>query len=72
MNRILEATYQNGTLMLKEKLSSNLEGKKVKIILIDNEELDTKKQQFFKLASQHSAQLPENYQFNREEIYDKQ
>lgn len=71
MNKILEATYQNGILMLKEKLSSNFEGKKVKIMLIDNDESETKKEMFFKLASQHSGKLPEDYKFDREEIYEK-
>lgn len=47
MNKILEATYQNGILMLKEKLSSNFERKKVKIMLIDNDESETKKEMFF-------------------------
>lgn len=70
MNKIIEATYQDGILMLPEKLSPSLEGKKVKIIVIENEQLPTKKQNFFRLASQHLGNLPENYEFNRLEIYD--
>lgn len=69
MNKILEATYHNGTLLLDNKLSSNLEGKKIKLIIIDNEGLEIKKQNFLKLASQHSAKLPKDYKFNRNEIY---
>ncbi len=69
MSQILEAVYQNGNLILKEKLSSNLEGKSVKLIILENDQTEQKKEQFLKLIDQHHFPLPQNYQFNRDEIY---
>ncbi len=70
MNRILEATCHQGNLMLEEKLPESMEGKKIKIILVEDDNLEKRKANFLKLAAQHSSKLPENYQFNRDEIYE--
>jgi predicted DNA-binding antitoxin AbrB/MazE fold protein len=35
MSRLLEATYQNGSLILDVKLPDSMEGKKVKIVLLE-------------------------------------
>jgi len=71
MSQILEAVYQNGNLILKEKLSSNLEGKSVKLIILENDQTEQKKEQFLKQIDQHHFPLPQNYQFNRDEIYER-
>lgn len=71
MNRILEATCHNGNLMLEEKLPESMEGKKIKIILVEDDSLEKRKAKFLELLDKHSFNLPENYQFNREEIYEK-
>ena len=44
MYKILEATYHQGHLILKDKLSQSLEGKPIKIIVL--EESDSKKENF--------------------------
>lgn len=73
MSMIFKATCQNGQLILEEKLPDSLEGKQVKIMLIDNDdqEIEQKKAEFFKLASRHSFPLPDDYKFNRDELYDE-
>ncbi|WP_107666669.1 hypothetical protein [Cyanothece sp. BG0011] len=68
MYKILEATYHQGNLILKDKLSESLEGKQIKIIILES--CETKKENFLDKVNQHSFKLPQDYQFNREELYD--
>jgi predicted DNA-binding antitoxin AbrB/MazE fold protein len=68
MYKILEATYHQGNLILKDKLSESLEGKQIKIIVL--EASDSQKESFLEKVDQHSFELPQDYQFNREELYD--
>ena len=70
MYKIIEATYHQGNLILKDKLSESLEGKKIKIIIL--EESNSKKEDFLDKVEQHSFKLPQNYQFNREELYEEE
>ena len=46
MSRLLEATYQNGSLILDVKLPDSMEGKKVKIVLLEADEIEHKKENF--------------------------
>ena len=71
MYQILEAFCQNGNLILDEKLSTTMEGKRFKIILLENHQDEQKKEHFLSLANKHSFKLPEDYQFNREEIHER-
>ena len=71
MYKVLQATCQNGHLVLKEKLAPELEGKNLQIILVETDNLEAKKERFFKLADAHSFVLPKDYQFNREELHDR-
>ena len=68
MYQILEAFCQNGNLILDEKLSTTMEGKRFKIILLENHQDEQKKEHFL---NKHSFKLPEDYQFNREEIHER-
>jgi predicted DNA-binding antitoxin AbrB/MazE fold protein len=68
MYKILEATYHQGNLVLKDKLNESLEGKQIKIIILEASE--SKKESFLEKVDQHSFKLPQDYQFNREELYD--
>jgi predicted DNA-binding antitoxin AbrB/MazE fold protein len=70
MYKIAQAVYQNGSLILSEKLSSELEGKSLKVIILDTDEIETKRERFFQLVDKHTFALPEDYQFNRDELYD--
>jgi predicted DNA-binding antitoxin AbrB/MazE fold protein len=67
MCKILEATYHQGNLILKDKLSESLEGKQVKVIVLESS--DSKKDSFLEKVDQHSFNLPQDYQFNREELF---
>ncbi|MFQ4147020.1 antitoxin AF2212-like protein [Chlorogloeopsis sp. ULAP02] len=69
MYKVLQATYENGNLILKEKLSSDMEGKTLKVIIVETDELEAKKERFFNLVDSHSFALPENYHFDREELH---
>ncbi len=79
MSQILQAKCIDGELVLDEKLSADLEGKKLKILIIEAAEFDkessisTEEQinRFLEKAKKYSAQLPENYKFDREELYER-
>ena len=78
MLKIVQATCTNGELVLSEKLSPELEGKTIQIVIleptqstqtIDNGE--SKIHQFLEKVNKYSFRLPQNSQFNREEIYEQ-
>jgi hypothetical protein len=78
MVKIVQATCTNGELVLSEKLSSELEGKTVQIMIFENKESSQTKdsgeikiQQFLERVNNYSFQLPKDYKFNREDIYDR-
>ncbi|MCK5523242.1 MAG: hypothetical protein KAI83_08930 [Thiomargarita sp.] len=67
---VVEATYKKGLLVLEHLLETKKEGKKFKVILIEQDSLEAKR--FFPFFDQHRFTLPEDDQFNREEIYKRQ
>lgn len=78
MVQIIQATCTNGELVLCEKLSPELEGKKVEIMIFDSNDSaetidykDSKIQQFLEQIKEFSCKLPPDYKFNRSEIYDR-
>jgi predicted DNA-binding antitoxin AbrB/MazE fold protein len=80
MNKIIQATYQDGNLVLDEKLDQSLEGRKLTLILVKDfaelqddveQVLEPRKQLFLEQLQQHSFRLPEEYQFNREALYEQ-
>lgn len=78
MLQIIQATYTNGELVLSEKLSSELEGKIIQIMILEPSEStqaidseESKIQQFLERVNNYSFPLPPDYKFNREEIYDR-
>ncbi len=78
MNKVLHATYHDGNLVLDEKLDAALEGKKLTLILVEEEfssqsELEQKErtQQFLEWAQKYSAKLPPDYKFDREEAHER-
>ena len=80
MNKVLQATYHDGNLILDEKLDSALEGKKLTLILVeetfsseqDGVYLEERKRQLLEKLKTSSIKLPEDYKFNREELYDRE
>ncbi|MCG6133897.1 MAG: hypothetical protein MET45_04440 [Nostoc sp. LLA-1] len=78
MLQIIQATCRNGELVLSEKLSSELEGKTIQIMILEPREStqtidseESKIQQFLERVNNYSFPLPLDYKFNREEIYDR-
>jgi hypothetical protein len=77
MLKIVQATCTNGELVLNEKLSPELEGKSVQIMIFEPSEStqtvnyrESKIQQFLARVNNYSFHLPPDYNFNREEIYE--
>jgi len=83
MLKILQATCNNGELILNEKLSEELEGKNFQIMIFDSitspeKPLESPKdsthlqiKHFLQAAQTYSFNLEPGYKFNREEIYDR-
>ncbi|MEB3213681.1 MAG: hypothetical protein VKL39_20195 [Leptolyngbyaceae bacterium] len=80
MSKVLHATYHDGNLVLDEKLDTALEGKKLTLILVEDSTtapndvkrtLEPRKQRFLEQLQQHSFKLPEDYKFNRENLYER-
>lgn len=80
MNKVLQATYRDGNLVLDEKLDAALEGKKLFLVLIDEttqlqsddtQTLEPRKQHFLEQLQQYSFKLPEDYKFDRAELYER-
>ncbi len=70
MYRLVEAIYKNGEFILTEKLNSKFEGKKLKLIVLVNDEMqESKKKKFLNFVNSHTYKLPDGYSFNREELY---
>ncbi|MGF1520398.1 MAG: hypothetical protein ACFCVB_21710 [Nodosilinea sp.] len=79
-NQVLQATYHDGSLVLEEKLDAVWEGKKLKIIVLedtvqakgeDDVLLEERKQNFLEKLRRYSFKLPKDYQFNREELHER-
>ncbi len=69
--QISEATYKNGAFVLDGDSDFKKEGKKFKIIIIEEERARSKKEHFLKFLEKHTFDLPEDYKFDREEIYER-
>lgn len=69
--KVLDATYTHGTLILSENLGEENEGKTLKILILDEQDTEIQKEHFFQFVDQHQFLLPDDYQFNREDIYDQ-
>ena len=70
MQLIVGATYKNGAFIPDQSLEQEQEGKKFKLIVIENEKIRTGKERFFRFVENYSFALPEDYRFTREEIYE--
>jgi hypothetical protein len=68
MNIISNATFRNNTLVLEDKLDI-VEGKKVKIVIID--EFEKKKSNFMEFVKQNHFYSNDNFVFNREELNER-
>ncbi|MFQ5606255.1 MAG: hypothetical protein ACE5HS_23555 [bacterium] len=71
MQIVLDAIYKNGVFVLNQNLGVEKEGKKFKILALENEKLEVKKERFFQFIKKHSFPIPEDYKFIREDIYER-
>lgn len=80
MVKIVQATCSNGELILSEKLSPEVEGKTLQIIILDPSEtsdtdgIDSRGaniKQFLERVKNYSFKLPPDYKFNREELFER-
>jgi predicted DNA-binding antitoxin AbrB/MazE fold protein len=71
MQTILEATYRDGVLIPDRSLGAEKEGKKFKLIVVEEKELEANRDQFFQFVRNHRFSLPENYRFSRDDIYER-
>lgn len=80
MTKILEATYSNGNLILSEALDPDLEGKKLRVVVLEaqemvenlsSEERVQRVKDFLAWVKQISFKLPPDYKFNRDELYER-
>lgn len=78
MLKIVQATCTNGELVLSEKLSPELEGKTIQILILEASQStqtidsgESKIQQFLAQVNNYFFLLPQDYKFNREEIYEQ-
>lgn len=71
MNKIYEAECRNGKLILNAELNKSMDGKKVKIIILEENSVESKKKNFFKFVKNNSFRLPDDYKFIRDELYDR-
>jgi predicted protein tyrosine phosphatase len=69
MYQIIPATCQDGHLILNGQLNPQLEGKNVQVILVESETTHQQKEKFFNFVDRHCFDLPDDYRFNREELY---
>jgi predicted DNA-binding antitoxin AbrB/MazE fold protein len=73
MSTILEAIYQEGILILADPLAKEQEGKKFKVILLEEEDnFVANKIAFFQFVDHHTFTLPPDYQFHREALYERE
>lgn len=47
-----------------------MEGKSLKVIVLEADDIETKRERFFQLVDKHHFTLPKDYRFDREELYD--
>lgn len=72
MQLILEATYREGVLVPDRSLGAENEGKKFKLIVVEEQELGPGRDRFFQFVREHRFNLPEDYRFSRDEIYERE
>ena len=71
MYQFVQATYQNGHLILTQKLNDILEGQTLNIIILTEDIIAEKKEHFLSFVDRFAFSLPPNYYFNRDELHDR-
>jgi len=71
MQLVMNATYKDGVLVPDRSLGADKEGKKFKIILVEEDRSTVKRERFFRFVKAHSFHLPEDYFFDRDELHER-
>ncbi len=71
MQLVMEATYRYGTFIPDQILGKEKEGKRFRLIILEERKAGSDKEKFFKSAEQYSFSLPPDYKFNRDELYER-
>jgi|GEM_PF-5778323 len=61
MQLVLEATYKNGVMVPDRPLGPEKEGKRFRLILVEQEELSLKRDRFFHYSRSNILKLPQDY-----------
>ncbi len=69
MIQFMQATYQDGQLILKQKLNEATEGQTLNIIVITDKTVPHKKDHFLNFVDNITFPLPSDYHFNRDELH---
>jgi predicted DNA-binding antitoxin AbrB/MazE fold protein len=70
MELVLKAVYKNGVLVPDRSLGADKEGKSFKLVLVEEEASDGKKERFFRFVEEHAFTIPDDYSFNRDDLYE--
>jgi len=71
MQVVLGATYRDGVLVPDRSLGAEKEGKRFRLILVEQEEPSIKRDRFFRYVRSNSFELPEDYRFNQDGIHER-
>lgn len=69
MTPILQATYQDGRLVLDQPLQDVAEGQTLRVMILDSDHLALKKERFLNAVARYHFDLPADYYFNRDEFH---
>lgn len=69
MTQIVQATYQNGRLVLDQPLKEVAEGQTLRVMILDSDHLTLKKERFLNAVARYNFDLPAEYTFNRDELH---
>ena len=71
MQLIMNTTYKDGAFIPDRGLGKENEGKKFKVYIIEEVASEAGKISFFRFVDNHSFDLPDDFKFSREEIYER-
>ncbi|NJN97328.1 MAG: hypothetical protein HC875_26225 [Anaerolineales bacterium] len=69
MTPILQATYQDGRLVLDQPLQDVVEGQTLRVMILDSDHPALKKERFLNAVARYNFDLPADYYFNRDEFH---
>jgi predicted DNA-binding antitoxin AbrB/MazE fold protein len=71
MRQVLDATYKGGVLVPDRSLGAEMDGRRFKVILVEEDRASAKREDFFQFVRAHAFHLPKDYRFDRAELYER-